>query len=514
MRQPTPQQLGFPEKFSSWRPNQVDAMERLRTSTKRVRVVDSPVGSGKSGIYLGHIIETGLVTAVVTESLGLMHQLHRDAKGMGAVTLMGRARYKCSLKPEYTCDDGRHARCPMHGSHRCPLSAAEAAAATSRIIITNYDKLTSTGRLGPFKHIEQIVFDEGHLAPEALARAVQVLLHDHEIEKILQVNYPRHEEMVDWKQWAVRTRDICEAKLKDAQRDILIPEPKVTHVKLFNHLTNLKRRLTVIACCQPHDWIVDRTDRGYQFDPIRVGRYAESKLFLRVPRIIITSATLRPKILWDLGIATKDFDYWDYLSDFDPKDCPFYYIPTQKVDKNNTDLSALWVRHDQAAGRRRDRKSIVHPVSYVRAGEIHGYSRFADSMLLHEKGKSTDDLVSVFRESGPGTILVSPAVGAGYDFPKRDCEWQFICKVPFPDSRSKIVSARQEMDPEYGVAQAARVIQQIAGRGARSRGDRCENFIADDNFEWLYRRYHYLFSKSFHQFYKRIDTLPPPPPRL
>ena len=40
-----------------------------------------------------------------------------------------------------------------------------------------------------------------------------------------------------------------------------------------------------------------------------------------------------------------------------------------------------------------------------------------------------------------GTVLVSPSVSTGYDFPGRECEWQFICKVPFPDGRAKIQQA-------------------------------------------------------------------------
>lgn len=135
-------------------------------------------------------------------------------------------------------------------------------------------------------------------------------------------------------------------------------------------------------------------------------------------------------------------------------------------------------------------------------------------MLVNEKGEASTVIVEEFKGSAPGTILVSPSVGAGFDFPGTQCEWQFMCKIPFPDSRDKIVQARQEADKEYGPYMAMNKLVQVFGRGMRSKDDRCENFIGDDHLEWFLPRYGHLAPKSFHGFFKKVTVVPQPPPKL
>lgn len=512
---PTPQALGFPPKFDAWRPNQVEALRLMLSSRKRVKAPEAPTGFGKTAVYVAYALITRQPTAFVTESLGLMAQLMGDFESVGMVEIKGKRRYPCDLKPEYTCEDGIAARCPKRGSIACPLSHAEFRASVSPLVVTNYDKWTSARKFGQgWTHITQVVFDEGHLAVEALARAMQVVLSAKETTETLKLDLPESEEMVDWKAWASVARAIAEQQMLRAKAQIQQPDPKPAWVRHYTHLRNLTRRLAVLATCQPQNWVADRAEKGWQFDPVRVGRYAESTLLLRVPSIVVTSATLRPKSLYDIGIGKDHFDYWEFPSDFNPTDCPIYYVPTMRVDKNHPDLTSLWAKLDQIAGRRTDRKGIVHTISYTRRDAILNHSRFSASMIINERGEPSTDVVEFYKASKPGTILVSPSVGAGFDFPGRDCEWQFVCKIPFPDSRSKIVRARQEDDKEWGPSRAAMKLQQIFGRGARYRGDRCENFIGDMHLEWFLPRYRHLFSKSFNQFFRRVEVLPAPPPKL
>lgn len=515
MRVPTPRELGLPEWLDRWRPGQEEAFRQMMRSGKRVLAPEGPTGFGKTALYVGWAFYTRRPTAVVTESLGLMAQLMEEYESVGAVSLMGRRRYPCSLRPEYTCEDGRAARCPRIGTVGCPLSAAEFKASTSPLVITNYDKWTSARKFGRgFDHIQQVVFDEGHLAAEALGRAMQVVLHDREVETDLQMSTPQTEEMVDWKIWASTARAESERMLLAARALVAQPNPKPTWVRTYVHLRNLTRRLAILATAQPQYWIAERLEKGWQFDPIRVGRYAEVALLCRTPHVIITSATLRPAQLHEIGIGKDHYDYWPFPSDFNPQDAPFYYVPTMRVDRRAESLSALWAKHDQIAARRRDRKGIVHTVSYARASEIRQHSRFVDSMILNAQGEPSTDTVARFKASSPGAILVSPSVGAGFNFPGSECEWQFICKIPFPDSRSKIVRARQEDNPEWAPSRAAMKIQQAAGRGDRYPGDRCETFMGDMHLDWFIPRYRHLFSSWFLRRFNRVEVVPPPPPPL
>ena len=513
---PTPRQLGFPAKYDGgWRPKQEEALHLLLSSQKRTSVLSMPTGSGKSAVVVAYALITKRPTAIVTDSRQLQDQYLDDFKGVGMVDLRGRRNYSCPLKNDYTCEEGRVARCPYHGQIACPLSQAEFRAGTSSLVITNYDKWTSARKFGTgLSHIQQVVFDEGHKAPSALERAMQVTLSANEVERVLGIDFPSGvEELVNWKLWAMSARREAEERML-AAKALLGANPSPSQVRLYTHLRNLCRRLNTIATSNPNNWVVDQTERGFVFDVVQAGRYAESTLLLKVPRIVVVSATIRPKSLFLIGIAQKDFDYKEFDSDFDPKRAPIYYIPTMRVDKNAHDLSPLWTTMDRIAARRRDRKGLVQTISYLRQGAATAFSQFANAMILNPKGEPSTETLSLFRASDPGAILVSPSFAEGVDFSGRDCEWQFVCKIPFPDSRSKVIRARQEADPEYGPYHAMNKLVQIFGRGMRYAKDQCENFIGDMHMDWFYPKYRHLAPKSFHGFYRQVTTLPAPPPKL
>ena len=519
MKVPSPAEIGLPDKISSWRSNQAEAVSVIITNPKRVTALAAPTGFGKSAVVVAAAILSKTPTCIVTNSRGLQDQYLDLYKSIGMVDIRGKRNYQCDLKPDYTCEEGHAARCPYKGTVGCPASNAEMRAATSSLVVTNYAKWTSARKYGQgMQHFKQVIFDEGHAMYEALANAMQVVLSHREIDKDLEIDFLSGEEAMEfpnWKPWASNARIVAEQAMIQAQARITgITDPKPSWVRHFTHMRNLVRRLTTISTANAKEWIVDETEDGFQFDPIRPGRYAESALLLKVPRIIIVSATLRPKSLFMIGIGRDNFHFQEFNSDFDPKRCPIYYIPTMRVDKNHTDLRQLWVKLDQIAAKRRDRNGIVHTISYARRDDILSLSRFAESMIINEKGEPPAAKIEEFIGSYPGGILVSPSVGTGYDFAGKAAEWQFICKIPFPDSRSKIVQARQHDDPEYGPYQAMQDIVQMCGRPMRSKEDRAETFMGDEHLNWFLPRFGHLAPKSFHGFFRRVDTVPPPPERL
>lgn len=517
MHIPSPVALGLPEKFTSWRPKQVEALSRLLTSQKRVKALCAPTGFGKTPVIVAYALLTKLPTCIVTDSRGLQDQMMEDFGSIGLVDIRGRRNYDCSLKPDYTCEEGRAHRCPHVGSVHCPESAATFRAASSALVITNYDKWTSARKYGQgMDHFQQVIFDEGHTSPEAIARAMQVELSANEVGK-LNLELPSRDqadEFVNWKPWAAVARAAAEREMLLARGRLSDPNARPSWVRHYLHMRNLTKRMAVLANANADNWVVDETRDGYQFDPVRVGRYSESTLLLRIPSIVVVSATLRPKTLHMIGVATAAFDFQEYDSDFPPERCPIYYTPTMQVDVRHPDLSRLWILLDQIAARRTDRKGITHTISYAKRDDILKVSRFAASMLINNQGEASTYIVNEFKRSKPGTILVSPSVGAGFDFPGRQCEWQFVCKIPFPDGRSKIVKARQEADKEYGPYQAVSKLQQIFGRGMRMKEDQCENFIGDSHLSWFLPKYRHLFTRSFNLFFREVSVLPSPPPRL
>lgn len=513
---PSPAELGLPEKFWKLRDQQVEALLWLLGSTKRVKAFCGPTGFGKTLVYILYALITKLPTCFVTDNRGLQDQLMEDFSCIGLVDIRGRRNYPCDLKPDYTCEDGYASRCPYKGTIGCPSSQAEMRAATSLLVVTNYDKWTSAKKYGQgMQHFKQVVFDEGHRAPAALERAMQVIVSHKEIDEILGMDTPSGaaiDEFVNWKPWAAEARQVAQEAMEAAQQRLKdSADPKQAWIRTYLHLRNLTKRLATLSTANPNNWISDSIEKGFQFDPVRAGRYGESTLLLNVPSIVIVSATLRPKSLYQLGLGRDTFDYREFESDFDPTRCPIYYVPTMRVDNRARDLSQLWIRLDQIAAKRTDRKGIVHTISYARREEILSASRFAPSMLVNAKGDPASWMVEDFKQRQAGAILVSPSVGEGYDFPGDQCRWQFVCKIPFPDGRNRIIRARSEDDREYGAFIAINKLVQIFGRIMRSKQDWGENFIGDDHLEWFLPRYGHLAPKSFHMFYKRVSVLPQPP---
>lgn len=515
---PEPHALGFPEKFQAWRPAQLEALRWLLTSTKRVKALTAPTGFGKTAVYMAFALISKIPTCFVTDSRALQDQLMQDFKGVGLVDIRGRRNYPCDVRNDYTCEEGYATRCPYKGTVTCPATQAEMRAACSPLVVTNYDKWTSARKFGQgMEHFQQVVFDEGHQAPDALARAMQVQLSHHEIEETLGLDFPetsQTEDFVNWKPWAVLARAEADIEMQSARARMQANPGKSTYAKHYLHMRNLTRRLATIATANPINWIADTYEKGYVFDPIRPGRYSEAALLLRVPSILVVSATLRPKTLYMIGVSKEAFDYKEFNSDFDPTRCPIYYVPTMRVDSRAQDFSLLWVKHDQIAARRTDRKGIVHTVSYERQKEARSASRFSAHMLLNNRGEAAGNIVQQFKQLPPGTILVSPSVGAGFDFPGSECEWQLLLKIPFPNGQTKIHKARQEDDKEYGAYLAMNKMVQTFGRGMRSAKDRCENFIVDSHLDWFLPRFGHLAPKWFHGFFKQVHVIPAPPEKL
>jgi len=524
--------LGLPEKFQQFRPNQELMLDFLMRQTQRVKAACMPTGSGKSLVYVVYALIRKIPTAFVTMTRGLQDQLIEDFACVGMVDLRGRSNYDCGLRPDYSCEQGAAVQCPLIGTSQCPRSAAEIKAATSMLVTTNYDKWITSKKVGMgLQHIKQVVFDEGHVGPEAIAKAMQITLHYKEIEETLGLEFPGYPDFNDirvWKPWARETKVRVQEEIRTVHSSIMAAgaSAKKSWIKHYNHMRLLNRRLNVVATSNPDNWIVEEVDdEGFVFDPIWPGVYGESSLLMGIDNIVITTATMVRKTLHDMGIGkgryerliylgweTENYAFMEADTDFNPADCPIYYMPTQFVDDRHPDRSMLWLRMDQWLAARQDRKGIIHTVSHERRREILANSRFRDYMIWNEEKELAAEKVVEFKNSDVG-FLLSPSVGTGYDFPGRQCEHTFMAKIPFAPP-SKIMKAREAQDREYRSYQAFQKMIQAFGRGARFKGDRCEGLIPDDNMQWFIHKFGHLATRSFHRVYRVVNRLPPPPPRM
>jgi ATP-dependent DNA helicase DinG len=161
---------------------------------------------------------------------------------------------------------------------------------------------------------------------------------------------------------------------------------------------------------------------------------------------------------------------------------------------------------DAIIERRLDRNGIIHTVSYDRAEWIMRNSRHRYYM--------TGNLEEFLDGEAGRCVLVSPVVTTGVDFPYRACEYQIISKVPFPDTRSRIMKARIDAIPNYREAITMQTIQQSAGRGMRAEDDQCETFIVDAHALWFLHKAADFATRDFLDAITFERRIPAPPKRL
>lgn len=526
--------LGLPEKFTEWRHGQDGAVLAGVDSPKRFYAPCAPTGFGKTACYIAQALLSGVRTCILTATKGLQTQLIEDFGVSGLVDLRGQGNYKCKglladgefrgegIAPGDHCDAG-----PCHAGARCSLRTggcyyfdAVMKARLSQLVVTNYSYWIAQHRysdgMGEFG---LLVMDEAHSAADELAASLEIELQEYDTQTILGCDLPLGEDPDIWRAWARKASakaqvvsdrlaaDIAESVEQDGYPDRRLSRELLAVKKLANRVTGV--------LSMEGSWAVERRPRAAKLAPIWPAAYAERFLFLNVPKILLVSATIRPKTLQMLGVPDGEFEYIEYPSTFPVDRRPVTFIPSVRVQHNWTELDQrTWVnRIDQIIDRRLDRKGLVHCMSYERRNLILTYSRHRDIMLANDSS-NTRTTVEKFRASNPPAVLVSPSITTGWDLPEEDCEYAIIAKVPFPDTRSVITEARTQQDPDYGPYVAMQTIVQASGRGMRSARDRCEVFVVDDHFKWFYSKYKHFAPAWFRQAVRFGRTVPNPLPKL
>jgi Rad3-related DNA helicase len=539
---PKPYELGAPYRYKSWRPGQDEALSRGLTSSKRIIVYALPVGIGKSLAYMCHLLVRNARAAILTSSRGLQTQLHGDFHDTGLVDVRGMGNYTCRAladgwvfpdessayfdhhpQGDPMCDlgpclDGK--ACPYRGSRipsddptpqdyseGCLYFDAVAEAARAQVVSSNY-AFWFTRRLSRQQSLGQrdiLVLDEAHGAADELASFLQIDIRTWEVESVAGTKWPKGEtEMEGWRVWASGALD-----------KVLSMDAPVS-LRRRRERRELILKLGRLKTSGGGEWIAERYERGWKFEPLWPGPYVENWLFQGIDKVILSSATIRPKALEYLGLLPESYQFIEAPSPFPVERRPIIHIPTLKMHHANTEdqLIAFWVSTiDAIIKGRQDRKGIVHTVSYERAKFLYKHSRFQEYLILHEPG-GTASAVSRFKDATAPKILVSPAIDTGYDFLYDAAEYNIIGKVAFPDTRSPIMRARAAVDKDYPKYIAATKLVQASGRTTRATDDASETFILDDQIQWFVRRHADFFPRSWMEAYRQEPMIPPPPPKL
>jgi Rad3-related DNA helicase len=489
-------------------------------SEKRFVAQALPTGSGKSLCYVARALLTDQRVAVLTSTKALQEQLLVDFEPLGMTDIRGRANYPCSMSSGMTCEDGAHAGCKMNGTGGCPYSCAYQIAKQARFVVTNYAYWILQHRYGEgLGSFDLLVLDEAHAAPDEVCDAMSVGLNGREVYRMLGADFLADSAPAEsWRTWALALLPRARAQADRVAEGIKLRagmgDPVGVEIaREAREWKNLVGKLETLATMRGQ-WEAEATKSGCRIDPLWASQHSDI-LFLDVPHVLATSATVVPKTLEMLGIANGEADFQEYPSIFPAYRSPVIFIPTVRVThKWTASMMDLWLRRiDQLLSRRLDRKGVIHTVSYARRDLVLANSVYADSMISH----STDDAVrrvEAFRARHPPAVLVSPSMATGWDFLYEAAEFQIIAKVPYPDTRSKIMAARVGADPRYQDYVTTQQLVQSCGRGMRAADDRCENLVVDDMVRAVMASCQDMLPKWFRRLYRRSNSLPEPPDKL
>ncbi len=522
---PPPHVFGLPEKFKAWRTHQDRAILAGVDSATRFQMQVCPTGAGKSLGYVTIAVLRGGRCAILTSTKALQTQLLRDFGEMGAVDIRGRNAYRCNYEHDgTTCDHGpciAGVECPLKTEGGCSYYDALRRAKQANIVITNYaywmtQNAHGTG-LGKFN---LLVCDEAHDAPNHVSDFLAISFDVSDpVTSEFMVRRDKIPSMTfgDWKRWAREIQEPLAAELEVLKRIVGAGGDKRTR-RRYARLRSLLGKVESLLKISEEEWVFEAAGATVVFSPIWPADACEDVLFLGIPHVHLTSASVRAKTAEMMGISPDELEVLEYPHTFPLKNRRLIHtntFPPVRVNHRMTKADErVWLtRIEQILRQRQDRKGIIHTVSYARRDLIITSSEFRSAMITH-KTADAETAVRRFKQADPPAVLVSPSMATGHDFPYAECEYQIIGKIAYPDTRSPIVRARSKRDKDYPAYVAMQQLVQAVGRGVRAPDDRCETIIVDDNIRWFMPRYKHFAPEWFRSAYTSVNVVPPPPPPL
>ena len=522
---PPPPAFGFdPAHFPTWRPGQDDALLRVIDSKKRISVECLPTGSGKSLLGRAASQLTGMRTVVLTRRKGLQSQMVKDfGTKPGIHDVRGQSSYPCIYSPSVSVELG-----PCHAGMACHYremgchyydAVKEARDPTTPVTVTNYAFwFMQAKRNQGLGKIDLLICDEAHGILDELSNFLTIEIARFEAER-LGLTWPEHygNNLQLWSDWAKKAAaPAVEKALEEAKEQGKAGATSPAQVRERRRLESMVERIGSLSDAKGR-WACDLSQRGgtLRAAPVWPGEYLEKYLWQGTTKILLMSATIRPKLLTMLGIRESEFDYNEVQSSFPLQNRLVHCVDAPRMNHRTSEgEQGIWLdRVDQILGKRLDRKVLLHTGSYERRNFFMVNSRYAGYMIGHTR-EDLEEVIYRFKVSPPPLILVSQSLTEGFDFPYDECETQIITKIPYPDSRDSIVVARQKDDKDYTSYVAMQQMVQSAGRAVRAADDFAETFIVDGNTKWFMRRNAQFAPAWFNQAVRHVPMVPEPAKKI
>lgn len=490
-----PRAIGLPEKFTRLYPQQEDCILAALASPKRFVGIFAPTASGKTAIYHSIHLLSGGRAQINVHTKYLQEQITNDFPG--TYSIMGHRNYCPITISDADAEDGV---CPL--GKRCLYRPEVERAADSDIIVTNYahditikrsfnpDRLSGDGS-GSARSL--LILDEAHGIHNEICQRMAVVLTYARIQRLIGLRFPHSTHLSDWLEWSRSAVAKCEESISEL-------EYEQSHGGYGNSLSSEIRKLTRLSInlrtvLDNHEtipYVVKPKDdgTGTQLIPVLAKPFAEDVLFRGTPKIILTSASIDKLDMFDLGIDANDLEYIEMPSVIPVDRRRVYFTPTSPPTslKYPTPPGVIRLHArlvDEIVSARLDRRGLIHTQSYDLNNSILGEMSTRDIVITHT-AKESRTAVERFRITPPPTVLASPAVGEGYDFPYDLCAYGIILKLPWPNTHGNPeLAERCRIDKSYRNRFVVQRMEQMIGRIVRTPTDIGEVFILDEQWGWF-----------------------------
>jgi len=496
-------------KFPSYYEFQLDALDKVRASRKKVTFIDGPPGSGKSllGMSLCYDYQKSIYLATTKP---LQQQIVNDFPEPEAIMLQGRANYPCVMStftkhqfPELTCED-----CFEHDQDgegisckgRClyQLKKKQALASGIAILNTSY-YLTETNFVGRFSGWKIVVVDECDLLERAILNFVELNISDRLLTK-LKLSPPEYKtKWQSWKEWADPVSDKLADELSVLQLTMKLDSPK-DDIRYFRRIKSLAEKVRMFAAILDDSWIYQETStRGttnYSFKPTWISDIAKKYFWDNAERFVLMSGT--PPLPKTLGLEQSEWDWVEVPNQFDPKRRPVFYMGVANLTAKTMEEERPKIipAIKDILSKYPDKKGLIHTVSYNLSNYIIDNIN-TGRLVYHQSGiGKREELLKMFRASTQPLVVVSPSMDRGIDLPFDLCRFIICVKLPYPDLGDK-QTAKRLYSGSFGQfwyrSETARTLVQMSMRGMRNIDDQCDCWIIDSQFEQFYSKSHDLF---------------------
>lgn len=525
---PSPKEIGLPAKFNSFRPFQIEALERILASNKRWILLQAPTGTGKTLIAAAwqKIARQSMLYTCTTKDL--QDQFTRDFPY--AVELKGRENYPTPFSPKistalctktkkdprckWCCPPSCYREAPClatgycTGQRNCPYDMQKKAALAAPLAVLNTALfLNEANHVGGFsKNKRVIVFDEADLLESSLMSFVEVTISGAMIQR-LGLTPPAKKTVEEaWIEW-IDQEAIPKIQKRLDELESGDDKWQTTNIKEIRERNDLTRALAKLqffrAEVEHSPWAncTEDVENGpWVWKPIYVSKFAEKYLWRHADRFLLMSGTIlsRDQFCRNLGIPIDQTEYIDLPSVFDKKNRPVYFVPAANMTHKTADgeRPKLLEAIDTVLDLHPDEKVLVHTVSYSLSRYIYEHSQHRTRMVTYLDSGTRKETLEEYRRSPRPLVILAPSLERGIDLPDDLCRVIIVAKTPYRSLEDNQVRKRLYGSPDgraWYAVDAIRTVIQMSGRGIRHERDWAQTYILDAQFGRLYKEWKYVF---------------------